>query len=258
MPGRDARSTRDEHADLAPGPAVSEDDPTEAAIRRLGRDVQRALLPRNAPKVEGYEIAAGTNLEADGDGRSVWDAVTLSGGRTALVSLLAREGGFPVPCRLAVARALLRALASEEEEPAELLRRVNDAMADASVEGSGQSVECGILVPAPDGLHWSGSGRPPAAVLRRDGNLEDLPPGGPPLGVMGGFRFSNEVLELGSGDVALVLSEASKGLFRGAADLVATLQGKPAGEVVAAVHRGLRKALDEAPPETTVLYVRKR
>lgn len=53
----------------------------------LGRALQRGLLPRNAPKVEGYEIAAGTSLDDDGEGRIVWDSVPVPGGGRATVSL---------------------------------------------------------------------------------------------------------------------------------------------------------------------------
>lgn len=115
-----------------------------------------------------------------------------------------------------------------------------------------------MLVVSDGEVVWTGAGRPAGAVLRRDGNYEELSSHGPPLGMMGGFRYGTDRIELGQGDVVLVLSEASRGLFRGAADLVATLQGKPVGQVVSTVHRALRKAHGSAVPETTVLYARKR
>lgn len=226
--------------------------------REISRTLQRGLLPRNAPKVEGYEIAAGTSLEDDGEGRTVWDTFSLTDGRPALVSLLVRGHGLPPSHYLGVARALLRELARGEARPTELLRRVNEGVADSVIHDGEYSVECGMLVLSDGEAVWTGAGRPAGAVLRRDGNFEELPSHGPPLGMMGGFRYGTERIELGQGDVVLVLSEASRGLFRGAADLVATLQGKPVGEVVSTVHRALRKAHESAVPETTVLYARKK
>ncbi len=225
-------------------------------VREVSRSIQRRLLPRNAPKVEGYEIAAGTSLEDDGDGRSLWDVFSLGDGTTALVSLTARNGSFPRSCSLAVARALLRELARREDRLTEVLRRANEGIANSAAPGMDQVVECAIVVPSGNELLWSGAGRSPGAVLRRDGNFEELPSQGPPLGMMGGFRYGTRRVEVGPGDVILVLSEASTGLFRGAADLVVTLQGKPVGEIVSTVHRALRKTDDEVP-ETTVLYARK-
>lgn len=223
----------------------------------VSRLLQRGLLPRNAPKVAGYDIAAGTSLEDDGEGRTVWDAIPLDGGRTALVALLARGDGFPPAHHLAVARALLREVARSGATARNLLERANEGIADAAVEGMSQYVECGLLVPTDDEVIWSGAGRMPAAVLRHDGNYVELKSHGPPLGMMGGFRYGIERLEMEAGDVALVLSEASKGLFRGAADLVATLEGKPVREVVATVHRALRKARGGDVPETSVLFARR-
>ncbi|MFP3947214.1 MAG: PP2C family protein-serine/threonine phosphatase [Longimicrobiales bacterium] len=226
-------------------------------MREGSRLLQRGLLPRNAPKVAGYDIAAGTSLEDDGDGRTAWDAIHLEGGDTALVSLLVRGDGFPPAHFLAVARALLRQVARSGATARNLLERANEGMADAAVEGMSQSVECGLLVPTDRTVIWSGAGRTPAAVLRHDGNYMELGSHGPPLGMMGGFRYGIQRIEMQQGDVALVLSEASKGLFRGAADLVATLEGKPVREVVETIHRALRKARGGDVPETSVLFARK-
>ncbi|MDX1566189.1 MAG: cyclic nucleotide-binding domain-containing protein [Longimicrobiales bacterium] len=226
-------------------------------MREVSRLLQRGLLPRNAPKVAGYDIAAGTSLEDDGEGRTAWDAIPLEGGDTALVSLLVRGDGFPPAHYLAVARALLREVARSGATARDLLERANEGMADATVEGMNQYVECGLLVPTDDGVVWSGAGRTPAAVLRHDGNYVELQSHGPPLGMMGGFRYGIQRLQMAQGDVALVLSEASKGLFRGAADLVATLEGKPVREVVETVHRALRRARGGDVPETSVLFARR-
>ena len=75
--------------------------------------------------------------------------------------------------------------------------------------------------------------------------------------MMDGFRFGTQDVSIGVGDMIVVLSHGSTGLFRGAADLVATLQQKPAGEVVSTVHTAIRKAQGEEADETTVLFMRK-
>jgi serine phosphatase RsbU (regulator of sigma subunit) len=94
-------------------------------------------------------------------------------------------------------------------------------------------------------------------VIRRDGTFEEFGAHGPPLGMLGGFQYTVQEFAVGAGDTVLVLSHASQGLFLGAADLVAQLHGKPAGEVVATLHRAIRKAQGEDRTETSVLYVRR-
>jgi hypothetical protein len=75
--------------------------------------------------------------------------------------------------------------------------------------------------------------------------------------MMGGFQYNLESFVLGAGDTAFVLSHGSHGLFLGAADLLAQLHGKPAGEIVTSLHKAIRKAQGEERSETSVLYVRK-
>ena len=74
---------------------------------------------------------------------------------------------------------------------------------------------------------------------------------------MEGFRYDGQRLSVGAGDTAFVLSHGSHGLFLGAADLMAQLHGKPAGEVVGTLHRAIRKAQGPDRTETSVLYARK-
>jgi hypothetical protein len=75
--------------------------------------------------------------------------------------------------------------------------------------------------------------------------------------MMGGFKYNAQSFSMGSGDTAFVLSHASPGLFLGAADLMAQLHGKPAGEVVSTLHKAIRKAQGNQRSETSVLYARK-
>ena len=88
--------------------------------------------------------------------------------------------------------------------------------------------------------------------------FEEFSTHGPPLGMMEGFLYGTERMELGAGDAVVVLSDISPGVFRGAADLVASLQGKPAGEVVSTLHRALAKAEPDTSVEATVLFLRKQ
>jgi len=77
--------------------------------------------------------------------------------------------------------------------------------------------------------------------------------------MMGGFDYGSERVATGTGDAALILSSGSLGLFRGAADLVAQVHGKPAGEVVKTVHRAIRKAQGGAGSveEMSTVYLRR-
>jgi len=223
----------------------------------ISRLIQRGLLSSEVPRIPGFDIAAGTSLVDDGPGRTLWDCFQLKGGETGLVNLNVQGDGLPAAHYLAVARSLLRELGRDHADLQGFLERVNSGLATAVVEGMDQYVEAGILLPSEGGVEWAGAGRCPGAVIRRNGVFEEFSTHGPPLGMMKGFLYGTERLELGAGDAVIVLSEVSQGIFRGAADLVASLQGKPAGEVVSTLHKALAKAQPETSVEASVLFVRK-
>lgn len=228
----------------------------EAAVA-VSRRMQASLLPPSAPQAEGFDLAAGTTTEQSGRGGSVWDWIRLSDGRVVLLTLDVRQEGFPPAHHLGVVRAVLRAVATATASVRELLARSNDAVAGAAVAGLEQFVDVGALAVGPDGLEWGSAGRVPGGIIRRDGSFESFGAHGPPLGMMEGFRYNGEGHGMGSGDTVFVLSHASRGLFLGAADLVAQLHGKPAGDVVSTLHRAIRKAQGDRRAETSVLYARK-
>jgi serine phosphatase RsbU (regulator of sigma subunit) len=121
-----------------------------------------------------------------------------------------------------------------------------------------QYVEAGLLLPSEGHVEWAGAGRCLGGVIRRSGIFEEFTTHGPPLGMMEGFQYGTQQLSLGAGDAVVVISEASQGVFRGAADLVASLQGKPVGEIVSTVQRAMRKAQGDDPQEVSILFVRRQ
>jgi sigma-B regulation protein RsbU (phosphoserine phosphatase) len=228
------------------------------SVQEISRKIQRGLLPSDAPRIPGFDLAAGTSLVEDGPGRTVWDSFQLRDGRTGLVNLTVQGDSLPPALYLAVARSLLRELARDQDDLLGFLARVNSGLATAVVEGADQYVEAGVLLPSEGGVEWAGAGRCPGAVIRRNGVFEEFSTHGPPLGMMEGFLYGTERMELGAGDAVVVLSDVSPGIFRGAADLVASLQGKPAGEVVSTLHKALAKAEPDSSVEASVLFVRKQ
>lgn len=230
----------------------------EMSPREISRTIQRGLVPREAPRVRGYDIAAGTNFEDDGRGATLWDFTRLRDGRLALMTLNVQGEGLPPGHYLAVVRSLLRELAKDLDSLDGLLARVNSGLALAVVEGLEQYVEAGVLLPGEGEVEWAGAGRCLGGVIRRTGIFEEFTSHGPPLGMMEGFRYGTQRMELGVGDAVIVLSDASQGIFRGAADLVASLQGKPVGDIVSTVQRAMKKAHAEEPVEASILFIRRQ
>lgn len=236
-----------------PGSSAHED------VLAVSRAMQEALLPSTAPRVQGYDLAAGTTTEPSGFGGSVWDWVELDGGRVALLTFDVRQDGFPPAYHVGATRAVVRSFGPGIASVKELLARTNDALARSALEGIDQFPELGVMIVQPGGgIEWGSAGRVPGGIIRRDGSFEELGAHGPPFGMMEGFRYNSQRFTLNAGDTVFVLSHAAPGLFLGAADLMAQLHGKPAGEVVTTLHRAIRRAQGGAARrETSVLYARR-
>jgi CRP-like cAMP-binding protein len=223
----------------------------------VSRTLQRGMIPKTPPRLAGYEVAGGTILYDDGPGQSAWDWVTLDGGTLALTAMEVRNPGLPAACFLGQARVALRAVAPSALGPRDLLMGASGPLAQAQIPGVNQFVECGVLVPNPGQLLWGCAGSMFASVIRKDGTVEELRSHGPALGVMPSFGYRDSGLSVSSGDVALVLSGGSEGLFRGTADLAVQLHGKPAVEVVATIQKAIRKSAGEDDHGVSILYVRR-
>lgn len=231
---------------------------TDAGGRELSRSLQQALLPRNAPTLAGYDVAAGSTAPSEAHGCSIWDWFTLPDGRVALLTLNVSPGAFPAAHSLALVRAFLRELSGEGKDAASLLGRVNAAISRTAVSGMESPADCALIALGGAEVSWLGAGGVHGGVLRRDGTMEPFPSGGPPLGLMDGFRYAPVGVSLRTGDVIFALSHGARGLFKGAADVVAELHGKPAGEIVTRLQAALGKAAGEnATTEHSVLFVRK-
>ncbi len=228
----------------------------ESAVA-VSRALQRSLMPKDVPRAEGYDLAAGTMLQDAGRGDTSWVDLTFSDGRTGMACMTI-QGNGPLPAhQLALGQAFLRETAARESSAERLLSEVNGMLARNVAPGSSQYMACAVLVPGEGGITWSSGGGIPGAVLRRDGTFDEFPSHGPPLGMLDGFKYATQIVTVGAGDMVIVLSQGSAGIFRGAADLVSNLQQKPAGEVVATVHTALRRAHGDDALETTILFIRK-
>jgi hypothetical protein len=226
-------------------------------VRELSRLLRLALLPRNAPTLAGYDIAAGTALEPDGSGCSLWDWFGLPDGSPALYTLHVASGTFPPAHTLALVRAFLRELPHDRVDLGSLLRRVNGALVRTGAPGIDGVVDCGLLAVSEKTASWLGAGTVVGCVIRRDGTMEEFPSSGPPLGLMDGFRYGGVAVNLKPGDVAVALSHGGRGLLRGAADVVAELHGKPSGDVVSKLQSAIQQVAG-GEGEHSILLVRKK
>ena len=175
---------------------------------RVANVMQRTLLPPLLPEVPGVDLAAAYRAAGVGSlvGGDFYDVFDVGEGAWGLV--LGDVSGFgPEAAALTgLARYTVRAVASQVESPAEVLRQLNDAM--RRVEPSERFCTAAYLRITPrEGdvrMTIASGGHPPALVLRDDETVEELATGGLMLGVFADVDLEDRTVTLGPGD-ALVL-----------------------------------------------------
>ncbi|MEJ2185456.1 MAG: cyclic nucleotide-binding domain-containing protein [Gemmatimonadota bacterium] len=225
------------------------------AIGEFSRLVHHGLLPRHPPVVEDWEIAGGSVLDEDVIGTSYWDGFVVAGGTALLTVMDVKGSGLPPAYLLGITRGVLRTLGGEEREFDDLLTRLNHAAHENLFEGVDECVECGVLRVSRSGLSWSGAGDQPATVIRADGTVEQLKTHGPPLAILPRFEYGTTLLELNSGDIVLVASEANAGIMRGAIDLIKAHREAGLDAIAGALRTALLKAAESQGRHEDLAFV---
>lgn len=149
--------------------------------------IQRSLLPKELPKIEGWQIATYYQpaREVGGD---LYDFLTFEDGRLGLVIGDVADKGIPAALVMASTRSMLRAAAQVTEAPGEVLSQVNDLLyADTPAK---MFVTCfyAVLDPCTGKLRYANAGQD-LPYLRQSNSVTELRATGMPLGLMPESRY---------------------------------------------------------------------
>ncbi|MEX0892267.1 MAG: cyclic nucleotide-binding domain-containing protein [Gemmatimonadota bacterium] len=214
------------------------------ALKGFNRYLQKGLLPRAAPGVDGYDVGGGCAVDEGDVSQSLWDAIELPGNAKLLAVFDVKGETLPPAHLLAVARALLREIAEREESLEAILTRLNEAVARSLFEGLDLCVQVRLAHITPAGLRCAAAAEDPILVVRAGGDVEEMAPDGPPLGILPSFDYGATAVTCQPGDTLLLLSEADRRLARGAADLLARSAKTPAAETAGALQGALLRAAE--------------
>ncbi len=170
-----------------------------------GRAVQKALLPKTTPAIEGFRIWLDTT-PANDVGGDIVDVLRAEDGRFYL--MLGDVAGKGLGAALLAARlqATFRALAPS----ASTLAAVGDQL-NRIFHRDGPSNRFATLVvlagqPGSPTLRVLNAGHPPP-LIARNGDVTAVPSGGPALGIIAGARYAEHEVTLSPGDTLLVYSD---------------------------------------------------
>jgi sigma-B regulation protein RsbU (phosphoserine phosphatase) len=182
-------------------------------FQRLATTLQRTLLPPVLPEVPGLEVAASYHVaSADQVGGDFYDLFPLSGGEWGFFLGDVCGKGAPAAVLTSLARYTLRAAATYDPDPIEVLRNLNTVLRHEYSDDDPRycTVTFGVLRPQDGGYHvtLAGGGHPPALLLRADGTADyQDTPGGQLVGILPNARFATVTRRLGPGDTLLLYTD---------------------------------------------------
>jgi sigma-B regulation protein RsbU (phosphoserine phosphatase) len=172
---------------------------------QIAADIQQRLLPKRYPDIEGFELA-GWSRPARHVGGDYYNLLPRPGGRLAVVVADVSGKGMPAALMVSTAHSALNLLLDQADIGADLVERLNRHILDTSAPNKFITLLLAEIDPSSGGVHYVNAGHNPALLVRSDGAVEELVPGGLPLGMFSG-SYRDGRAELQSGDLLCLFSD---------------------------------------------------
>ncbi len=181
----------------------------EAALLRdmeQAGEIQRKLLPSEAPRIEGYALD-GYNLPCRTVGGDYYDFVPYPDGRVALLVGDVSGKGMPAALLMSSLQTAVHLLAEDAPSPLEMVTRLNRLLCAKRLGNRFITFFFGVLDPATGQLEYVNAGHNPPLLLRAGGTVEELSATGLILGILPAAQYSKSATELGAGDRLVLFSD---------------------------------------------------
>jgi sigma-B regulation protein RsbU (phosphoserine phosphatase) len=177
----------------------------QQAREKLAAHIQRDLLPKEPPRVQGYQLA-GRSIPAQTVGGDYFDYVVMDEGRLAVCLGDASGKGLPASLLMASLQAAIRTHVMAFATVANTLRRINTLLFRSTDPGTFVTAFYCILDLGRHELRYSNAGHNPPLVFRAD-SVERLEIGGTILGAFEDSDFEEASCRLAPGDFLVVYSD---------------------------------------------------
>jgi serine phosphatase RsbU (regulator of sigma subunit) len=174
----------------------------------VARSIQQALLPREAPSIDGFEVA-GWNRPADQTGGDYYDWQRMPDG-TWIVTLADVSGHGIGPAMVTAAcRAYVRASSGLHADLGSLTSRINRLLAEDLPEGRFITMVSVLIAPRQDRVALLSAGQSPIVLyIGATGAVQDILPQDMPLAVMADQSFGPpQSIAMAPGDVLALVTD---------------------------------------------------
>jgi sigma-B regulation protein RsbU (phosphoserine phosphatase) len=171
----------------------------------LARELQFRLLPQSRPKLQNLELAA-KFLPARAIGGDLYDFVSYSLSRTAIVIGDVSGKGAPAAIYAALVSGILRSHAPIEPGPAEMQSAVNFSLSERRIDGQFVSLIYAVWDDPSRTLQVANSGLP-RPLYCHDGKIEVIDATGLPLGLFDDAEYDEFTFRAKPGEMFVFFSD---------------------------------------------------
>jgi serine phosphatase RsbU (regulator of sigma subunit) len=173
---------------------------------RVARRIQQALLPKELPRLDSYELTA-YYQPAHEVGGDFYDFLELEDGRLGLIVGDATGHGVPAALVMANTQSVLRAGAQRGgSAPGQALAEANEVLFTYIPPNMFVTCFYAVLDPESGRLVYANAGHD-LPYLRRGGDADELRARGMPLGLMPGMSYEEKEVVLEKGESVLFYSD---------------------------------------------------
>jgi len=172
----------------------------------VARELQRELLPIEAPEIDGYSFAFSYRT-ANTIGGDYYDFFQIEDGRWALITGDASGHGIAAGLVMAIAGSALKLGFDRDSDPVAVTRVVNRALCRTGGSRAFMTLFCGVLEPATGRLRFVCAGHPFPLLRRAGGEILELGKGCLPLGIRFELELENHEVEIAPGDALTLYTD---------------------------------------------------
>ena len=170
------------------------------------REIQERLLPKQIPQMPGLEISGGWR-PARIVGGDYFDVLKLSEGKLSLCIGDVSGKGMPAALLMSNLQAVVKALATDDTPPAELMAKANRVMWRNTTEDKFITLFYALVDAERKTLQFTNAGHNAPVLTRRDGNQVRLEEGGLIVGAFQDSTYGQGQIELQPGDRLVLFTD---------------------------------------------------
>ncbi len=174
---------------------------------KVASDIQKSMLPRSIPHLEGYEIYANM-IPAKTVGGDFYEFIPLGNDSLAIAIGDVADKGVPAALFMAMVRSFLRAEVKPDVSPKKILELVNGHLLDLNDKGIFVTILLGILNKATHQFVYSRAGHELPVVIDKSGSVNQVVRGvGQALGVFDSVVLEEQIIDLSNNNLMILYTD---------------------------------------------------